>query len=83
MEEDFKFEFLKRKQLVKIIESYNLPIDKTLSYKKMLEAIKQHLEITDDGYIVHKEDKSKNKEELEGTGKYRKHLMKVKIKVLN
>jgi hypothetical protein len=83
LEDDFKFSYLTRSQLIRIIEVYNLDIDKSLPRKKLLEEINKKLSILDDGTIVHKEDKNLTKEQLEGTGKYKTHLMGMKIKYLN
>jgi len=83
LEDDFKFSYLTRSQLIRIIEVYNLDIDKSLSRKKLLEEMNNKLSILDDGTIVHKEDKNLSKEQIEGTGKYKTHLMGMKIKYLN
>jgi hypothetical protein len=83
LEDDFKFSYLTRSQLIRIIEVYNLDIDKSLPRKKLLEELSDKLSILDDGTIVHKEDKNLTKEQIEGTGKYKTHLMGMKIKYLN
>lgn len=82
LEDDFKFEYLKRKQLTRIVDVYNLDIDKSLPRKKMLELINDKLEIQNDGTIVHKEDKEKTKDELKGTGKYDNNLFTIKLTFL-
>ena len=82
LEDDFKFSYLSRSQLIRIIEVYNLDIDKTLPRKKLLEEINNKLNIKDDGTIVYKEDKNMTKEEIEGSGKYKTHLLGMKIKYL-
>ena len=81
-ENDFKFEYLKRNQLIRLIEVHNLDIDKSLPRNKLLSEINNKLDIQNDGTIVLKEDKNKSKEELKGTGKYDNNLFTMKITFL-
>jgi hypothetical protein len=83
LDDDFKFSCLKRKQLLKIIDGYNLDIDKTLPRKKLLQEMEKKVCTLDDGTVVHIEDKDKSKDEVEGSGKYKTHLIGIKIKFLN
>lgn len=83
LDDDFKFGCLKRKQLMKLIDGYELDIDKALPRKKLLQEIEKKLCTLDDGTVVHIEDKDKSKEEAEGSGKYKSHLIGIKIKFLN
>ena len=83
IDDDFKFSCLKRKQLLKIVDGYNLDIDKTLPRKKLLQELEKKVCTLDDGTVVHIEDKDKSKDDLEGSGKYKTHLIGIKIKFLN
>lgn len=83
IDDDFKFSCLKRKQLLKIVDGYNLDIDKTLPRKKLLQELEKKVCTLDDGTVVHIEDKDKTKDEVEGSGKYKTHLIGIKIKFLN
>jgi len=83
IDDDFKFSCLKRKQLLKIIDGYNLDIDKTLPRKKLLQELEKKVCTLDDGTVVHIEDKDKSKDDLEGSSKYKTHLIGIKIKFLN
>jgi hypothetical protein len=61
---DFKLELLSRNQIISIIELYQLPIDKTLSTKRLLNEIKKYVKIDDNGEIVYL-----TSPHLEGRGK--------------
>ena len=49
IDDDFKFSCLKRKQLLKIVDRYNLDIDKTLPRKKLLQELEKKVCTLDDG----------------------------------
>lgn len=50
--QEFKLEFLNRNQILNIVELYQLPVNKKLSTKKLLDEIKKYVMIDDSGEIV-------------------------------
>ena len=77
--DDFKFDDLNKKQLLRVSSVYNLDIDPALSYNEILDKIKDLLKIKEDGEIIIKEEKE-IKEGKEGKGK---EGHKIIIKILN
>lgn len=64
---DFNFKMLTHRQLLKLASAYNVYIQGTMPngktpYEDLLEVIEKNLEVTSDGSIKRKDDKSGNKE---------------------
>ena len=74
---EFNFDMLSKKQLLKLCSAYNVKIQGTMpndsmSYEELLELVKEHLVVLDDGSIVRKDDKKNHHEvKLQGGSKIR------------